>query len=98
MKLYLYDVAFSLGYLNSPLHPHFFGGYQKLRTLSPNYQPIVEAFFLALIVENFALGADHLAQTSSFLYNRMPGWQLFTAVLQCEQLSCRWRSTDLLNL
>lgn len=51
---YLYDVALSLGYLNSPLHPHFFEGYQKLRALPPNYQPIVEAFFLASIVENFA--------------------------------------------
>ena len=51
---YLYDVALSLGYLNSPLHLHFFEGYQKLRALPPNYQPIVEAFFLASIVENFA--------------------------------------------
>jgi len=51
---YLYDVALSLSYLRTSLHEHLLKGYENVRSLSNNYEPIVEAFFLSSIVENFA--------------------------------------------
>lgn len=61
---YLYDVALSLGYLSNHLHPHFFDGYLSVRSLPHNYEPIVEAFFLSSIIENFAfLGTNPLEHT-----------------------------------
>lgn len=56
---YLYDVALSLGYLNLPLHSHFLQGYESLRALPADYQSIIEAFFLASIIDNFAFLSDN---------------------------------------
>ena len=51
---YLYDIGQSVGDIEASLRSHFFEGYTTVRELPPDYQRIVEAFFIGATVENFA--------------------------------------------
>lgn len=51
---YLYDIGEAVGHLDATLRLYFFEGYTSIRTLSADYQSIVEAFFVGATVENFA--------------------------------------------
>lgn len=51
---YLYDVALTLNYIHPSMRCYLFEGYQSVRPIASNYQPIAEAFFVASTVDNFA--------------------------------------------
>ncbi len=51
---HLYDIALSLGYLNSNMRSHFVEAYLESRNLPSNYERALEAFFVSAVIENFA--------------------------------------------
>ncbi len=55
---YLYDIGSTLKHLFPENRKSFLSGYQNIRQLADNYQNILEAFFIAATIDNFAFLAS----------------------------------------
>lgn len=68
---YLYDIAYTLGHLIPKNRKSFLSGYQSIRQLPNNYQNILEAFFNAATIINFAFLASQPSE-QDFLCEAVP--------------------------
>ena len=68
---YLFDLSIALGDLRPELHADFWAGYKSLRTPPHDYQPLVEAFFVGMMVGHFYYLASK-PETQAILNRRVP--------------------------
>ncbi|MBD2528229.1 phosphotransferase [Nostoc flagelliforme FACHB-838] len=74
---YLYDIAHTLLHLLPENRRAFLSGYQSVRQLPDEYQSILEAFFLAATVDNFAFFVsqpnehDYLLETLPYVTQKL---------------------------
>ncbi|NEU75449.1 phosphotransferase [Hassallia byssoidea VB512170] len=66
---YLYDIASTLLHLLCENRKAFLNGYQSVRLLPDDYQNILEAFFLAAMIHNFAFHASNPNEHDYLLEN-----------------------------